>query len=430
MISSFLCPFTVTNISERTFDLWGKVKQFLQDLNLFPSIPPSTDEYELRTQRISTRVFIILFILSMTILLFYTSLVRVTKTIDVPTPTLEKYSELYSTYSERLTCACSKISINYDKLLRVQYTLHQVCRSVFVSEKWINQLSLFVGPISSFDFRVTGKSAFRALNTFCDLISDTISDSLTRFYSSQYVSAFVTPPELFQTKTESLVDQFRSSLTNSFLLSLSAIRSTTQGNALFSAEGTNFKIVVPIDTNTLYTVSHSYGNCSCSSSGTCIFQSSIYHLPNTPSLYTVPYFYIGCYVIEALLRSRLWCFYNQDCVNELHIHLSSSLLMDVNALDSSAPSEYSENSTIQELIDNLMIEEWTLITMYDRYYNECQPTHCTYALETRNDIIYIFTTLFGIAGGLITVLKFVVPRSIKLIRKKQGPSRPIAGKRN
>jgi hypothetical protein len=34
-------------------------------------------------------------------------------------------------------------------------------------------------------------------------------------------------------------------------------------------------------------------------------------------------------------------------------------------------------------------------------------------------VIYIVTTLFGIAGGLTTVLKLILPRLIRLIMKKK-----------
>jgi hypothetical protein len=67
--------------------------------------------------------------------------------------------------------------------------------------------------------------------------------------------------------------------------------------------------------------------------------------------------------------------------------------------------------------------------MYESYYNECQPTQCTYRIETRNDLIYIVTTLFGIVGGLITVLKLVVPRLVKLVRKKRELPGPATGKK-
>ncbi len=78
-------------------------------------------------------------------------------------------------------------------------------------------------------------------------------------------------------------------------------------------------------------------------------------------------------------------------------------------------SLYSEHSTINDLVDNLMIEQWNSSVIYKKYYNECRPIQWIYTFETRNDVIYIVTTLFGIAGGLTTVLEFVVLRSVKFI---------------
>jgi len=75
-----------------------------------------------------------------------------------------------------------------------------------------------------------------------------------------------------------------------------------------------------------------------------------------------------------------------------------------------------------------MIEEWIAPAIYEKYYNACQPTRCTYTIKTRNDIIYIVTTLLGIAGGLITVLRLVVPRLVKIVRKKKEHPRPATGK--
>jgi hypothetical protein len=137
----------------------------------------------------------------------------------------------------------------------------------------------------------------------------------------------------------------------------------------------------------------------------------------------VPGFYKGCYVIEALLQSTLECFYDQECIDQLQSYIFWSPSINVTELNASLSSVYSINSTIEDLIANLMIEEWNVSPLYETYYNECRPTQCTYKLETNNDLIYIFTTLFGIAGGLITVLEVVVPRLVKLIVyciRKQG----------
>ena len=121
----------------RAFEFWQRFKKFCQNFNLFPSVPPSTDEHQLRTQRISTRLFILVLILSITILLLYSSLANITKTITVPTPSLAQYSHLYSKHSPTLACPCTHISINYGLFLDIKYTLHQVCRSFFVTDEWI-----------------------------------------------------------------------------------------------------------------------------------------------------------------------------------------------------------------------------------------------------------------------------------------------------
>jgi hypothetical protein len=98
------------------------------------------------------------------------------------------------------------------------------------------------------------------------------------------------------------------------------------------------------------------------------------------------------------------------------------------ALNESLPSIYSIDSTIREIVDNLMIEKWKVSQIFENYYNECKPIQCTYTLETNNDMIYIFTELFGIAGGLIIVLTLIVPRLIKLIREKQRQQQVTTGK--
>jgi hypothetical protein len=62
-----------------------------------------------------------------------------------------------------------------------------------------------------------------------------------------------------------------------------------------------------------------------------------------------------------------------------------------------------------------MIEQWYTPAIFENYYNECQPKQCIYTFKTNHDVIYIFTTLFGIAGGLITVLELVLPRLVNII---------------
>ncbi len=62
-----------------------------------------------------------------------------------------------------------------------------------------------------------------------------------------------------------------------------------------------------------------------------------------------------------------------------------------------------------------MVEQWNSSIVYDNYYNEWQPQECIYTYKTKNSIIYIITTIIGLIGGLITVLKLIVSRHVKCV---------------
>ncbi|CAF1689202.1 unnamed protein product, partial [Adineta ricciae] len=160
---------------------------------MFPSTPPSTDGYHLRNQRIATRLFIFLLMLSLYILVTYTSLISVVETITVLNPSLTKYSKLYSEHPQRLTCPCSKVSVNYGTFLQLDYVLHHVCNSDFVTSNWIEYIrksrEIAPGPVSVYDFLATGPRTFQALSAFCRLVDEIISNRLVQFYSNQFVTA-------------------------------------------------------------------------------------------------------------------------------------------------------------------------------------------------------------------------------------------------
>ena len=160
----------------------------------------------------------------------------------------------------------------------------------------------------------------------------------------------------------------------------------------------------------------------------CVDESSIRENANGQAQFIVPGFYVGCYVIESSLQSTLECFYDQTCLSTIQSFGSSPIEMNVKALDSSLPSQYHVNSTIQDLINDLMVEQWNISEDHNNYYAECQPARCTYTYSARNDAIYIIVTLIGLLGGLITVLKIIVPLLVQSIRKRFRFARKRTGK--
>ncbi|CAF1615456.1 unnamed protein product, partial [Adineta ricciae] len=380
----------------------NEIQLFLKNFNIFSSIPPTEDQYELRNQRISTRLFIVLLALSLTILILYTSLINITQTVNVDSPTMAQYIQLYSTYPQTLSCDCRQISINYDTFVHLNYSLHQICSSVFATKDWINYM-LRARGISFYGiyFPYNGENAFQAMGAFCDLSHHTIENRLTQFYSTQLISSSVIPPQLFELQVESLISQFISLAINNFLLSLSSTRQITQGNSLLSGLQTNF--VYTVYKNRYFnSYPVSYGNCSCATTGKCVSEIPIYDFGNGTRTFVIPGMYVGCYVVESLLQSDLRCFYNQTCISEVLSSLNGSTLMNVTAMDPNVSVEFMVNSTLEDILDKLMVEQWFPSITYESYYSECAPSKCTYTHETKNSIVYIVTMIIGLIGGLIT----------------------------
>lgn len=108
-------------------------------------------------------------------------------------------------------------------------------------------------------------------------------------------------------------------------------------------------------------------------------------------------FYAGCYTIES--------FFDQTCLDDFKVQL----------IPADLTSQYFPTTTIEDLLNNLMVEQWNIIRSYDRYYNECQPIECIYTIETRNNAIFIVTRLISIIDGVIKICKIINPILIKIV---------------
>jgi hypothetical protein len=122
----------------------------IRKFNLFPSDNPTTanDEDELRHQIISTRLFLILFLISLIILSIYSSQVQKTITVTIVNPSMEQY---------------------------------------------ISGFIISSPPFYVSDFRVFGSGVFCTIASFCQLSLRAISDGLLDFDESSFVTAQVVP---------------------------------------------------------------------------------------------------------------------------------------------------------------------------------------------------------------------------------------------
>ncbi|CAF4413578.1 unnamed protein product, partial [Didymodactylos carnosus] len=162
--------------------------------------------------------------------------------------------------------------------------------------------------------------------------------------------------------------------------------------------------------------------CYCKTNISCITRSMIYG-PGHIDLYIIPSFYMGCYITESLLSSTLECFFDQSCLDAINTHLYNISEYPFNAtvLNSSSKSQFTVNSTLRQIVQQLMIEEWNSEVSFDKYYNSCTPEECTYTYQKRIDLIYILTTIAGLLGGLTTIFKLLIPTVVAFFRRKKDP---------
>lgn len=405
--------------------LLHKLTRYISTYNVYKAISPTNDPYKLQTQVISTYVFIVSLLLSISIVSVYISTVTITKTLTIDNPTLEQYYELHKKYEKLLTCPCRIVASEYGSFLHVNYTLHQICSSSFVTNDWINYINKFddLSQAPKDEFRKFGSFIFRALTSLCKEVDNTIRYSRSRFYAEQYISIALTPHSIFQSRAESFVNQFRSSTINDFVSSLSVVRDINQANFYYSSLETNARYYVLPGSGYYWPQTQNYSNCLCNRNSSCKSPAIIYEKLSTRALFTVPGIYFGCYILEALLESNLQCFYNQSCFEELISFMDMKTHFNGTIMNASLKSQFSPNTPIKKILENLMIENLTLSTIYERYFNNCHPKQCAYMEKTRNDVIYIVTTVTGLIGGLVTVLKWIAPVLVRLFRGRKANAR-------
>lgn len=358
----------------------------------------------------------------------YTALVNVAKTNITKTPTLEQYSSLYPTYSQSLICPCSQVSIEYEAFIRIRYDAHQICNSFLVSPRWYQYLTDYRNLASSTltDFRASSLFMFQALGSFCKLSNETISTSLNVFLATQYITATVTPLSVFQALMQAVFDEFVSSTRKRLLSSLQMISDIDYANGFMSLTGNQYTLSKTENNDGITTGTTEYHNCSCGDTPRCVTSADIYDSPPWSVLFTVPGLYKGCIPTEALLQSSLICFYDQTCIDQFLFFQQFNSSIHISALTTSASSRFLSNSTVEELVDQLMVEAWNFSAEHSSYFNVCRVAQCSYTYITRNDALFVITTVFGLIGGLVKVLRFGVPLAVnnvfKLIKRVRRPS--------
>jgi hypothetical protein len=415
----------------------SKIKDFAITLNSFKD-PEKQSAHDLRNQRISTRLFIVLMIITLSVLVLYTSLTIITQTVTVKQPTAVGYTELQTKYSQTLVCPCTQMSIDYEQFISFDPIFHQICSSDFITKQWMNyfQIQNQYAPFT-LDLRNTAASYYSTLGAFCNVSLKTINNALLVFNSTKYVTKNVQQTGLFRSQTDQIVNLFKQTTTNSYLQALSMERQILSGNALFSGALTNYRYTTV--GNNLYdqvffpyiftsgNSSNGSTNCSCKPyPSTCGGATGIYNLAllNPQLQFSISGLWTGCYTIESIFGSTFECYFNQSCLDQIYQYIGPASSYPFNAtamIYNSSNTQYEIITKAIQVIEKLMIEQWNNQILFNSYYEQCNPLFCVYTYNEQGDLAYVFTTTIGLIGGLTTILKIIIPWIVAFIRRKKRP---------
>ena len=163
-----------------------------------------------------------------------------------------------------------------------------------------------------------------------------------------------------------------------------------------------------------------YDACSCAFSRTCGVIMGIYTYDtirnNLVIIDQMPNFYVGCYLVDALLMSTLECFYNESCMNHFDQYFDSSLRQSISfpVLNATLnrPTE-----KVESIVNRMMLDSWQSSVNFSNYYKGCAPIACTFQYRGRNDLFSAITTIIGILGGLSLGYKLIILTVLQIIEK-------------
>jgi hypothetical protein len=405
-------------------------KAFIQNklirLNIFPHYPSS--DRQIRYQRYASRLYIFLIFSSIPVITVYTLLETSTQSKTILNPTQSQYEQLQQVYPETLSCSCNLISISYLTFITIQPHYHQLCSSDLVSEQWNTYLKSLLNSETQFiysDYRYVAVSQFQLLTMMCQQAQETIDDALQVFLQTQFVSPQVISQESFEFQVNSLIEDWKSTTINTFMRTFQLVRATEQGNQLDNTNDNAAYNINSISRTTIMTTL-SYSGCNCGLSPSCSVTAGIYdydqYSGEFTEIYSIPNFFIGCFLLESLLSSTLECFYNISCMLKINSYLSSAQPFNFSALD---PSLNSPNETIELIVDQLMVDTWSSNVSFTSYYKTCAPLSCTFQYQDHNNLFIVITTVASVFGGLSLGFQLIILIGLQLIDKiiKNGFSR-------
>lgn len=398
----------------------------LIEINLFKTPEMRTDSFEYRSSKISTWIYLVTFCFSMIIIVLITSFDVQMENKIVENPSLINFTDLETNFSGSFQCPCSQIAISHSSFISLFPRFHPVCMSWLISDQWIDDISsLDMHPTLSLhkDFLRHAPPFFISLKTFCEFMKLFVSNALFMFNQSSLITnQAITNVEL-EARTQQVIKEFKSNTKaeskrtlDLVLFQIGTMYTTGDNDASWHLDK-YFTLYQPMP--------QKINDCSCQLNDTCKQQLGFYDYrkengrnvlqPDISNMFS------GCSTIESLRQSSLECFFSQVCVNGILEKIYSfpknhgKTWKNITILEISSTRFYPETS-LKDIINDMMIDKWDENINYNKYYEKCAPQICTYFLITRNNFLYVLTTIISLLAGISIILRILMPIIVNRLR--------------
>ena len=415
--------------------IYISLKNYLRNLNIFEESTDNNEPINERQQRsniIATRIYFIALIFIFIFLGFYLSLTTqiIIVTVDYPN------EEQFNTLPPEAQCLCSHISVPYGKFTSLRPIFHQICSSDFISDRWVT--ALFTGANATYfslnDFRGFASAQFEALAAFCRLSDANIQQNIDSFNQNIFINSHLLPEAALQLQIQSAIDQFQQIAPRNFKAQLELLQRVMASNRLISGLQTNYIFsyagMPQVNPSQYWKTNDTRCDClldiSCRSNA--VFDTAFGATDRyvTGQIKLVPGIAAGCLPMSSILASTLECFYNQTCVDYLISFFPTTETF--SAMPLIDETKFHPQTTVQSIVDELMVEDWISSMSFHKYYEECAPSLCTYSKEQYNDLLFVLTKLIGLLSAVTLVLGLIVPLIVQTIMRKlnheQSPTIP------
>lgn len=395
------------------YNILHRLWQYLLQLNLYQK--SASDANTAPKEKIATRLY--LFSLAVAIIIITiiaASLARTVYKIEY-SPRQARFSYLANKYPDTISCPCSTIGISYDAFVTAHARFHQVCSSQFVQQAWIDAVFAQQNDtsFSSDDFRISLSFFWQIIAGFCKISNTTWSDIVAGFNASSAFNPVAITEQAIRSQVRVALENAIYSARTTLIRNLLAIQRAMSGNQIASALATNFYLaypaINPILPNALKLSPRLYHNCSCLHIQGCPHPATINNTYG--QLMTIPGMITDCFVMDATLASTLECYYHESCLSLLH----PSLSIHVQLLSDELNSNFAADSTIEMLLNRIMIDDVISDVRFDVFYSQCNPSYCSYTYAHRLNVLFIATTIIGVFGGISFVLRAIAPLLATLI---------------